>query len=174
MNNTKCRLINPAKSNMGKVSKLILSRKVSSLRLKTNLKQWINSSSTIEWFKNLRDKKHLTFLQFDIVEFYPSISEKLLKDALGFAKNFVDITDAEIKRILETKEALLFKDKKLWMKKGGKYFNVTMGSWDGAEVADLVGLYLLSKLSVLGLDVGLYRDNGLAVLKLRPRQAEIT
>ena len=93
---------------------------------------------------------------------------------MGFPKNYVDITDAEIKRILETKEALLFKDKKPWRKKGGKPFNVTMGSWDGAEVADLVGLYLLSKLSVLGLDIGLYRDDGLAVLRLRPRQAEMT
>ena len=60
------------------------------------------------------------------------------------------------------------------MRKGGKSFNVTMGSWDGAEVVYLVGLYLLSKLSVLGLDVRLYRDDGLAVMRLRPRQAEIT
>ena len=75
---------------------------------------------------------------------------------------------------METKEALLFKDKKPWIKKGEKPFNVTMGSWDGAEVADLVGLYLLSKLSILGLDVGLYRDDGLAVLRLRPRQADLT
>ena len=38
MNNTKCRLINPGKSNMGKVSKQILSRIVTSLRTKTKLK----------------------------------------------------------------------------------------------------------------------------------------
>ena len=74
---------------------------------------------------------------------------------------------------MNTKEAILFKDGKPWMKKGNKSFNVTMGSWDGAEVADLVGLYLLSKLSDLDLDVGLYRDDGLAVLRLRPRQAEL-
>ena len=47
INNTKCRLINSAKSNMGKVSKIILSRIVSSLREKTSLIQWVNSSSTI-------------------------------------------------------------------------------------------------------------------------------
>ena len=49
-------------------------------------------------------------------------------------------------------------------------FNVTMGSF---EVADLVGLFLLSRLSDLGLNIGLYRDDGLAVCDLKPRQAEL-
>ena len=75
---------------------------------------------------------------------------------------------------MKTKEAILFKDNQPWIKKGSKPFNVTMGSWGGAEIADLVGLYLLSSLSDLGLNIGLYRDDGLAVLRLRPRQAELT
>ena len=75
--------------------------------------------------------------------------------------------------VLKTKEAILFHAGRPWIKRGGKPFNVTMGSWDGAEVADLVGLYLLSKLAVLGLNVGLYRDDGLAAVKLRPRLAEL-
>ena len=74
----------------------------------------------------------------------------------------------------KTQEAILFKNGKPWIKRGGKPFNVTMGSWDGAEVADLVGLYLLSRLSVLGINVGLYRDDGLAAVDLRPRLAELT
>ena len=45
MNNTKCRLINPAKSEMGKVSKIILSRIVKDLRKATKFNQWINSFS---------------------------------------------------------------------------------------------------------------------------------
>ena len=48
-----------------------------------------------------------------------------------------------------------------------------MGSYDGAEVADLVGLFLLSKLSTLNLNIGLYRDDGLAVCDLKPRHAEL-
>ena len=42
-----------------------------------------------------------------------------------------------------------------------------MGSFDGAEVCELVGLYLLDKLSkLLGKDnVGLYRDDGLTAVK---------
>ena len=42
-----------------------------------------------------------------------------------------------------------------------------MGSFDGAEICELVGLYLLDKLSkLLGKDnVGLYRDDRLAPVK---------
>ena len=76
--------------------------------------------------------------------------------------------------ILQTKKSLLFKDGKPWVKKGNKQFDVTMGSWDGAEVADLVGLYILSKLTVLNIQVGLYRDDGLAVSGLSARQTELT
>ena len=39
-NNTKCRLINPAKPDLGKVSKKILARVVSALKTKSHLQQW--------------------------------------------------------------------------------------------------------------------------------------
>ena len=172
-NNTQCRLINPAKSDLGKVSKKILARIVGKLREAGDFNQWKNSYSVIEWFKGLQNKAKLTFLQFDIVEFYPSITEEVLKRALNFAKDYTIITDDEIRTILDTKKALLFKDGEPWVKKGSKPFDVTMGSWDGAECADLVGLYLLSKLSGLGLDIGLYRDDGLGACSLTPRQAEM-
>ena len=48
-----------------------------------------------------------------------------------------------------------------------------MGSWDGAEVCEIVGLFLLSRLQHLSINVGLYRDDGLAVTDLRPRLAEL-
>ena len=45
-------------------------------------------------------------------------------------------------------------------------FDVSMGSYDGAEVCELVGLYLLDKLSsLISRDqIGLYRDDGLALV----------
>ena len=45
-------------------------------------------------------------------------------------------------------------------------FDVTMGSFDGAEICEIVGLYLLNKLSLLlhKKNVGLYRDDSLAVV----------
>ena len=53
------------------------------------------------------------------------------------------------------------------MKKTGENFDVAMGSFDGAEICELVGLFLFDRLvSVLGKEnVGLYRDDGLAVLR---------
>ena len=61
--------------------------------------------------------------------------------------------------------------KSSWAKKSSD-FDVTMGSFDGAEVCELVGLYLLSQLQHLDMNVGLYRDDGLAVMKLSPQNTE--
>ena len=46
-------------------------------------------------------------------------------------------------------------------------FDVTMGSFDGAEVCELIGLFLLNNLSEKygKNNVGLYRDNGLVLLR---------
>ena len=51
-------------------------------------------------------------------------------------------------------------------------FDVTMGSFDGAETCKLVGLFLLSQLSHLDVNVGLNRDDGLATCTKSPKQVE--
>ena len=52
-------------------------------------------------------------------------------------------------------------------------FDVTMGSYDGAETCELIGLYILSLLAPkLKDEVGLYRDDGIAVCKATPREIE--
>ena len=48
-----------------------------------------------------------------------------------------------------------------------------MGSWDGAEVSEAVGLYLLHRLQPLHVSIGLYRDDGGGISTLSPRQNEI-
>ena len=48
------------------------------------------------------------------------------------------------------------------------FFDITMGSFDGAETSELVGLFLLSQLTHLDVNVGLYRDDGLATCTKRP------
>ena len=41
------------------------------------------------------------------------------------------------------RKSLLFSDNKTWKKKStDSCFNVTMGSFDGAEICELVGLYI--------------------------------
>ena len=87
MSRLPCRLINPAKSNLGKVSKVILENMVRQIRTKTGSNQWKNSQDVIEWFSNLEDKKSLVFFKFDINSFYPSISETLFNEAINWSVN---------------------------------------------------------------------------------------
>ena len=50
-----------------------------------------------------------------------------------------------------------------WNKTQNYQFDVGMGSFDGAECCELVGLYLLSKLQHLNINVGLYQGDALGV-----------
>ena len=54
-----------------------------------------------------------------------------------------------------------------WMNKDSGLFDATMGAYDGAEVCELVGTYLLYKFSLKynKNNIGLYRNNGLAIFK---------
>ena len=119
-NNPKCRLLNPTKCEVGKISHQILTKKLKIIRQKTNLNQWKNVYSVIGWFKNLNNKKNMSFVVFDVVNYYPTITLKLLTDTLEWAKQFVDITDEEIEIILETKKTLLCMNGEFWIKKGEK------------------------------------------------------
>ena len=135
-NNPTCRLINPAKSEMGLVSKQILERVITEMRSTTLLNQWKNTSSVIKWFKNISNNSNHTFVIFDIDSFYPSISENLLKNAISHAKQYVTITDQEVDIIMHSRKSLLFDQGTAWIKKNDDgLFDVTMGSYDGAEVA---------------------------------------
>ena len=54
--------------------------------------------------------------------------------------------------IKHARKSLQFHVRKAWVKKGGNpFFDVTYGHYDGAEVCELVGLYLFSKNSRLWL-----------------------
>ena len=47
-----------------------------------------------------------------------------------------------------------------------------MGSYNGAEIYELVGSLLLSQLQDLNANIGLYRDDGLAITNATPRETE--
>ena len=42
---------------------------------------------------NIKNKKNYVFMQFDIEEFYPSISKELLLKAITYVKTLVNISD---------------------------------------------------------------------------------
>ena len=69
------------------------------------MNQWKNADSVISWFSNLPNKSTRSFINFDIVDFYPSISEELLCEALTFASNYVTITDNEKNMIIQLQRA---------------------------------------------------------------------
>ena len=55
-NNQPVRLINPAKYELGRLSKLIIQAVNKELRHKLNLNQWKNTEDAIEWFRSIKDK----------------------------------------------------------------------------------------------------------------------
>ena len=62
-------------------------------------------------------------------------------------------------------------------KDGNTLFDVPMGSFFGAELCDLIGLYALNHLKSLykNDEIGLYRDDGLAIIERKNKQTlEIT
>ena len=163
-----CRLINPAKSKLGVVSKSTLANITRQLRDATGAMLWRLTADVINWFKSIEEKRRHTFVVFDIVNIYPSITKELLHDALEFAKQHVQVSDDDMNVIMHARKSLLFAQGQAWPKKDrGDMFNVTMGAYDGAEACEVVGAYILHKLAV-HLDwtsVGLYRDDELAVQK---------
>jgi hypothetical protein len=92
---------------------------------------------------------------------------------LAWASDLATITENDISIIKHARKSLLFGNGKLWTKKDGKnsLFDVTnthyMGSFDGAEICEQVGLFILNHLGkrFSKENIGLYRDDGLAIIK---------
>ena len=136
------------------------------------LNQWTSTPEVIQWFKKIENKKNKTFIQVDVVNFYPSINQNLLKNAIGWARQYIDISSDDEDIILKTKQSILYNEGKPWVKKEGN-FDVAQGSFDGAECSELVGLYILEKIAKLDkLNPGIYRDDFLAATHATPRQGE--
>ena len=166
--NPTCRLINPAKTEISIVSKQIVENINRNVLETTHLQQWKITQAVIDWFSDLKDNSDKTFIKFDIVEFYPSISEELLERAINYAKSISAFTEQQESIIWHSRESLLFNEKSTWTKKDQSLFDVTMGSFDDAKICELVGHYILHLLSSkFNKDqVGLYNDDGLTAFKL--------
>ena len=131
-NNPTTRLINPAKNELGRISKVILEKLNTQLRTTLNLNQWKSTSNVTEWFSNIKEKQKHKFMMFDVKEFYPSINEKLLNNAIQFAERTLSISQKDKEIILHSRKSLLFNKNDNWVKKGNTLFDVTMGAYDGA------------------------------------------
>ena len=87
----------------------------------------------------IEEKNKHKFMMFNVKGFYPSISEKLLVNAIKFAEKTLSLDRKDKEIIFHARKSLLFNKGESWIKKGDKLFDVTMGAYDGAEVCELVG-----------------------------------
>ena len=102
------------------------------------------------------------------MEFSPSISEDILTNAILFPNLHTTIDDKDLCLIMHCRKSLLFFGNETWKKKSTEScFDVTMGSFDGAEICKLVGLYIQSNLKNIlpKTNFGLYRVDGLILLR---------
>ena len=106
-----------------------------------------NTHVVIDWFKQTKNKNLYKFTTFDIKEFYPSIKECLLKNEINFAEQHTEISEKDKVVIFHARKSLLFNGQHVWIKKEEELFNVTMGPFDGAQVCEAVGNFLLYQLS---------------------------
>ena len=99
--------------------------------------------------------------------FYPSISEKLI-DAINFAKLSKNIKEQNLSTIMQSRKTLLFQNSEPWVKnlRNGN-FDVTMGCNDAAQVYELVGSFILNKLTCIAnkSDIILYRDDSIGIFQ---------
>ena len=146
-NHPTVRLINPAKNELGRISKLILDKINKKISQKFELNQWKNTDIVLDWFKQTKNKHLYKFATFDIKKFYPSIKECLLKKAINFTEQHSKTSDKDKAIIFHARKYLLFNGQHVSINKKGGLFGVTMGAFDGAEVCEAVGNFLLYQLS---------------------------
>ena len=86
---------------------------------------------------------------------------------------YVNISQEDRGIFLQARKTFLFHNNNPWNKKQDSDFDVGMGSFDGAECCELTGLYILSCLKHLNVNLGLYRDDALGVADMTPRQMDM-
>ena len=160
-------LLNPAKYEIGRVSKHILQNINKTLSEEIKVNEWENTESVINWLKSIPNKHLYMFLMFDIKDFSPSIKEKLLWEVIRFPKLYISIANKDEEAIFHARKSLLHYKEESWVKKGESNFDVSMGAYDRAEVCELIGIFMFPLLSkhINNSNIGLYRGGDLAILK---------
>ena len=74
---------------------------------KLNVNQWKNTEMVIHWFKSIEQKSKCFFTQFDIIEFYPFITEKILEDVVVFTKQHMEVAEKDLRIIKHYRKSLL-------------------------------------------------------------------
>ena len=117
LNHPTTRLINPAKYEIGRISKQILDQISSKLCKILKVNEWKNAPSITNWLRKIQSKSSHKFIMFDIKDFYFSIKEGLLIEALEFVKQHITIKSKDRETIFHVRNSLLYKEEEPWIKK---------------------------------------------------------
>ena len=94
-------------------------------------------------------------------QFLPIHHRIFTLQSFSYTKNYKAINHI----IMHCRKSLLFDKETTWTKKNhSNMFDVTMGTFNGAEVCEFLGLFLLDNLNDKN-NVRLYRDDGLVLLR---------
>ena len=104
VNNPACRLINPSTTEIDVISKHLLDDINSKIVLATKVNLWRSASNVIKWFNGIPEKCQYPFITFEVCEFCPSISEKLLMKALDYASRFTKISHQDRQLLFTRKD----------------------------------------------------------------------
>ena len=91
-----------------RISKKVIEQINQEILKKTDVNQWKNTSNIINWFNNIEIKKDCSFIEFCIKEFYLSIPEEILEEAISLAKSLIEIEDHKIRTIKHSRKSILF------------------------------------------------------------------
>ena len=83
----------------------------------SSVNQWRDTDSVITWLESMKNKNKCIFMQYDIEEVYPSISEDLLKKSISYATTVVDISSNKEETIKHSRKFLLFNNSDMLIKK---------------------------------------------------------
>ena len=123
-NNPTVRLINPAKNDIGRISKVILDKINSSLIKQLKVNQWKNTQNVIEWFMKIEEKSKQKFIVFDIKRLPINTGNTNQSNKL-WRKTCKD----KDKIIIEhSRKSLLYDNSEPWMKKDTGLFDITIGA----------------------------------------------
>ena len=165
LNHPTSRLINPAKNEIGRISKQILDQRNYKLCEILKVNEWKNNANVINWFKKVESKKSYKFLMFDIKDIYPSIKEDLLIEALEFAKQHVTIKSKEEKQSFTLENFFCTMKENHELKSKAIISTLQWDHTTGLRYAKL-SVFLCSIVNKYNPNnFGLYRDDGLAVFK---------
>ena len=114
------RLLNPSKSDIGKISKSLLDAMNENILKYSNVNQWKNTAEVITCFTNIKSKKNSSLLNLDVENFYPSISIDLFTDAISYTKIITSIDDDQLSIIIQSRKTLIFNNIEPYVKKLGK------------------------------------------------------